>query len=202
MVKLLNGVKDIITISIPKHRVYESPKRRNGYDNQIISTDNLGYSTLDGEFAGYSMDALEGEIYLKYVMDAIDLEVVFSGLDGFYSFSGVLSRICQILKQDGIYHIRSINREDFPTEILKVYKWYWVNYIKINNVANPDYHTYKVSYVEDEAQYSTILYSEEYDESYVSNSLGVRPVVYLPLPDEISRNEVLDLVNESFVTWE
>lgn len=202
MAKLLSGVKEIITISIPKRRFYLSPKSRNGYADQMISTDELDCNTLYGEFAGYSMDALYGEVYLRYVMDAIDLNIIFGGLEGFNSFSGELYRICQLLKQDGIYHIRSITREDFHTKILEVYKWYWVNHIKINNVSNPDYHTYKVSYVEDECQYSTILYDEEYDKRYESDSLGVRPVIYLPLPDELSRSEAFDLVDEFFNTWE
>lgn len=202
MAKLLSGVNEIITISVPKRRVYVSPKSRNGYADQMISTDELDCSNIYGEFAGYSMDSMYCEVYLRYVMDAVNLNIIFGGIEGFRSFSGELSRICQLLKQDGIYYIRSITREDFPTKILEVYKWYWVNHIKINNVSNPDFHTYKVGYVEDECQYSTTLYDEEYDKNYESDSLGVRPVIYLPLPDEVSKSRAFDLVDEYFNIWE
>lgn len=201
MEKLLPGIDDIITIPIPADRSYVSPKSRNGYEDQRISTCDLDYNTLKGEFAGFSISHL-GEIYLRYVMDAVDFQICFEGLRGFENFSGEIFRICQLLKQEGIYHIRSITISDFPTKILEIYRDYWISNIKINSATNPDFHTYYVSYVESECQYSTILFDDFDNRSRCTNSLGVRPVVYVPLPEGISRSEVFDLVDESFVTWE
>ncbi len=200
MSNLISAIEKIITIPIPKQRVYESPEKRNGYDNQIISTDNLGYDTLYGEFAGYSRD-MYGNVYLRYVMDAIEFDINFSGMEGFTNFPGELHRICQLLKQDGIHHVRSIKKEDFYTKILRVYKRYWVDCITISSINNPDNHIYSVYYSEDNATRSAILYDEEYDQSFDCGPLGVRPVIYLPLPDRVYRQEVFNLVDELFDTW-
>lgn len=200
MSELLKGVEEIVTFPIPKGRTYLSPYERNGYEDQLLCTDDLGDS-ITGEFAGYS---IEGEVYLKYVMTPMESDnfgITFKGIDGFTNFSGEIYRICQLLKQDEMYHVRSIDRSDFPVGNIEITGSYWVNHIEIVSSYTLNDYTYQVGYVEDEGQYSTILYCKNSDleKSWESSFYGVRPVIYLPLPESVSRNDAMNLAYEGFI---
>ena len=203
MSELLNGVEEIITVAIPKGRTYLSPKERNGYADQLLSTDNLGDSII-GEFAGYSINSPYSEVYLKYVMTPMysdNFGITFKGLEGFTSFSGEIYRICQLIKQDKMRHVRSIDIQDFPVGNIGIDESYWVNHIEIVNSYSPDEYTYQVGYVEYERLYSTILHSKKPNSemSWDREFYGVRPVIYLPLPDSVSNNDAMELASESFI---
>ena len=203
MSELLKGVEEIVTFPIPKGRTYLSPYERNGYEDQLLCTDDLGDS-ITGEFAGYSIDSLYGEVYLKYVMTPMESDnfgITFKGIDGFTNFSGEIYRICQLLKQDEMYHVRSIDRSDFPVGNIEITGSYWVNHIEIVSSYTLNNYTYQVGYVEDEGQYSTILYCKNSDleKSWESGFYGVSPVIYLPLPESVSRNDAMNLAYEGFI---
>ena len=103
MTQLLKGVRETITVPIPKGRTYFSPKQRNGYKNQIICTDDLDCEQIVGEFAGYSIEFAYSKGFLKYVMTPMESDkfgIIFKGIDGVTNFSGEIYRICQFLKQD------------------------------------------------------------------------------------------------------
>ena len=103
MTQLLKGVRETITVPIPKGRTYFSPKQRNGYKNQIICTDDLDCEQNVGEFAGYSIEFAYSKVFLKYVMTPMESDkfgIIFKGIDGVTNFSGEIYRICQFLKQD------------------------------------------------------------------------------------------------------
>lgn len=204
MTQLLKGVRETITVPIPKGRTYFSPKQRNGYKNQIICTDDLDCEQNVGEFAGYSIEFAYSKVFLKYVMTPMESDkfgITFKGIDGVTNFSGEIYRICQFLKQDEMYCVRSINRADFPVGNIDIPESYWVNHIEIVSSYNPNDYSYNVGYVEDERQYPSILYSKASDleMSWKDGPYGVRPVIYLPLPKNISKNDAWDLVSESFV---
>ena len=204
MCELLNGVKETITVPIPKGRTYLSPKERNGYKDQLLCTDDLGDS-ITGEFAGYSINSPYSEVYLKYVMTPMysdNFGITFKGLEGFTSFSGEIYRICQLIKQDKMYHVRSVASSDFPVGNIVIPEFYWVNHIEIVNSYSPDEYAYQVGYVEYGMQYSgEVFYRKEYDSEkfYESGFYGVRPVIYLPLPDSVSNNDAMELASESFI---
>ena len=207
MCELLNGVKETITVPIPKGRTYLSPKERNGYKDQLLCTDDLGDSII-GEFAGYSVKCPYSEVYLKYVMTPMysdNFGITFKGLEGFTSFSGEIYRICQLIKQDEMYHVRSVASSDFPVGNIVIPEFYWVNHIRIVNSYSPDEYAYQVGYVEYGRQYSDeVLYRKESDseKSYESCFYGVRPVIYLPLPNSVSNNDAMELAFESFILGE
>lgn len=203
MSELLNGVEEIITVPIPKGRTYLSPKEKNGYADQLLSTDNLGDSII-GEFAGYSINSPYSEVYLKYVMTPMysdNFGITFKGLEGFTSFSGEIYRICQLIKQDKMSHVMSINGSDFPVGNIEIDEPYWVNHIEIVNSYSPDEYTYRGGFVEYGMQYSEIFYCKEtdFEKSWKSGFYGVRPVIYLPLPDSVSYNDAMELAYESFI---
>ena len=205
MSELLNGVEKIINVPIPKGRSYFSPQKRNGYKDQLLCTDELGYDFITGEFAGYAIDSLYGKVCLKYVMDPMysdNFGITFKSFDGFTSFSGELYRICQLIKKDYMYHVRSINRSDFPVGNSEIAEFYWVNHIEIVNSYDPHEHTYYAGYVESGMQYCELLYAKAHDEEITSGDesfYGVRPVIYLPLPESVSTNDAMELVSESFI---
>ena len=207
MSELLNGVEEIITVSIPKGRTYLSPKEKNGYEDQLLSTDNLGDSII-GEFAGYSINSPYSEVYLKYVMTPMysdNFGITFKGLEGFTNFSGEIYRICQLIKQDKMYHVRSIARADFPVGNIDIPESYWVNHIEIVNSYATDEYTYQVVYVENEVQFiqSLFLKMPDLEKSCGEDGFyGVRPVIYLPLPDSVSNNDAMELVSEYFILGE
>ena len=98
-------------------------------------------------------------------------------------------------------HVMSINRSDFPVGNIEIDESYWVNHIEIVNSYSPDEYTYQVGFVEYGMQYSEIFYCKEtdFEKSWKSSFYGVRPVIYLPLPENVSRNDAMELAFESFI---
>ena len=100
-----------------------------------------------------------------------------------------------------MYHVRSIDRSDFPVGNIDIAESYWVNHIEIVNSYFPDEYTYLVGYVEDKFQYDEHLHFKmpDLEKSWECGFYGVRPVIYLPLPESVSRNDAMDLASEGFI---
>ena len=82
---------------------------------------------------------------------------------------------------------------------------YWVNHIEIVNSYATDEYTYQVVYVENEVQFiqSLFLKMPDLEKSCGEDGFyGVRPVIYLPLPDSVSKNDAMELVSEYFILGE